>query len=57
MEVWPVPQVVYADAPMLLEPVVQSNEEMTLFQVLIEKGKPVESPPFNVSSSFLPIFV
>ena len=54
MEVSPVPPVYAADAPMPLEPVVQSTEE--LFQVLIEKGKPVESPPFNVSSSFLPIF-
>ena len=50
MEVSPVPPVYVADVPMPVEPVVQSTEE--LFQVLIEKGKPVESPPFNVSSSF-----
>jgi hypothetical protein len=51
-EVSPAPPVVYADATIPLDPVgVQSNEEVALFQVLIEPGNEVESPPFNVSSS------
>ena len=52
-EVSPVPPVADADVTMSLDPVgVQSNEESALFQVLIERGKKIESPPFNVSSSF-----
>jgi hypothetical protein len=48
MDVSPVPPVAVADAPMPSEPVaVQSNQE--LFQVLIERGREVQSPPFKVS--------
>jgi hypothetical protein len=51
-EVWPVPPVADADVTMTLDSVgVQSTQEMASFQVLIEPGKKIESPSFNVSSS------
>ena len=55
MEVCPVPAVAVAGATMTLEPAgVQSNQE--LFEVLIERGKKIQSPAFKFSSGLNKLF-